>query len=79
LQPIWITDHTENPNGAKFLFLVDGAGMPDMTAFGRIFDLFDGNSEDQVVAARTRYTAARTAGHALTYWQQTARGWEKKA
>jgi len=78
LQPIWITDHTENPNGAKFLFLVDGANVADLDAFGRVFDLFDGNSEEQVQAARKRYAAARTAGHALAYWQQTARGWEKK-
>ncbi len=32
-----------------------------------------------VQAARARWTAAKSAGHTLTYWQQGARGWEKKA
>ena len=31
------------------------------------------------VAARGRWTAAKQAGHELTYWQQGVRGWEKKA
>ena len=79
LQPIWITDAGDNANGAKFLFLVDGADLPDLSGFTRVFDLFDGNSEAAVSAARVRYAAARTAGHALAYWQQSAKGWEKKA
>ena len=45
----------------------------------RVFDLFDGNDEAAVAAARERWKAARAGGHALTYWQQGARGWEKKA
>jgi len=79
LQPVWLTETPENPNGARFLFLIDGADVPDLAAFARVFDLFDGNSDEQVQAARTRYAAARAAGHTLAYWQQGARGWEKKA
>ena len=30
-----------------------------------------------VAAARQRWTAAKDAGHTLTYWRQTERGWEK--
>ncbi len=78
LQPIWISDVPENPNGAGYLFLLDGANMPDLAEFSRVFDLFDGNDEAAVQAARQRYKAAREAGHGLTYWQQTAKGWEKK-
>ncbi len=78
LQPIWISDVPENPNGAGYLFLLDGANMPDLAEFSRVFDLFDGNDEAAVQAARRRYKAAREAGHGLTYWQQTAKGWEKK-
>lgn len=77
-QPIWITDRAVNENEAKFLFLVDGAAVEDLSLYTRVFDLFDGNSADQVAAARKRYVAARTAGHGLSYWQQTPRGWEKK-
>lgn len=79
VQPIWLTMAEEIPNAAGFLFLLDGADGGDLTRFARVFDLFDGNDEAQVVAARARWTATKAAGHALTYWQQTERGWEKKA
>jgi len=79
-QPIWLT--TEDgaaPNGARFLFLADGADSAALAAYERVFDLFDGGDEAQVAAARARWTAAKAAGHSLTYWQQGERGWEKKA
>ncbi len=79
LQPIWLTTADEAPNGARFLFLIDGAGSDRLAEFDRVFDLFDGANPDAVAAARQRWTAAKAAGHALTYWQQGARGWEKKA
>jgi DNA polymerase-3 subunit chi len=78
MQPIWITTRDEAPNGARFLFLVDGANSARLGEFTRVFDLFDGSDESAVAAARQRWTAAKAAGHMLTYWQQTARGWEKK-
>ncbi len=76
-QPIWLTDHDENPNGAKFLFLLDGAPSGMAGEFTRVFDLFDGNDEAALAAARKRWKAAKDAGHALSYWQQGARGWQK--
>jgi DNA polymerase-3 subunit chi len=78
LQPIWLTCREEAPNGARYLFLLDGMDSAELGRFERVFDLFDGRDEGQVEAARARYRARRAAGHALTYWQQTARGWEKK-
>jgi DNA polymerase-3 subunit chi len=78
LQPIWLTDRDEAPNGAKFLFLLDGADSAALGSFERVFDLFDGRDEDAVQAARTRFRARKAAGHALTYWQQTEKGWKKK-
>jgi DNA polymerase-3 subunit chi len=42
-----------------------------------VFDLFDGNDTEKVAAARLRWTAAKNLGHALTYWKQGPRGWEK--
>ena len=77
LQPIWLATDDAAPNGARFLFLLDGALSTRIAAFTRVFDLFDGRDESGVVAARARWTAAKEAGHALTYWRQTARGWEK--
>jgi DNA polymerase-3 subunit chi len=83
LQPIWITarDIPESgaPNGARFLFLIDGAGTARLDLFSRVFDLFDGGNEEAVAAARRRWSTAKAGGHALTYWQQGPRGWEKKA
>jgi DNA polymerase-3 subunit chi len=78
LQPIWLTHGDEVPNGARFLFLLDGAAPAGLERFARAFDLFDGRDEAAVRAARLRWKAAKEAGHGLTYWQQSAAGWEKK-
>jgi DNA polymerase-3 subunit chi len=79
LQPIWISTSDAAPNGARFLFLVEGAQSPRVESFERVFDLFDGGDAASVQAARHRWSALKTAGHRLTYWQQGAKGWEKKA
>jgi DNA polymerase-3 subunit chi len=78
LQPIWISTEPEAANQAKFLFLVDGNTDASLGDFERVFDLFDGNDQQAVAAARDRWRLAKSAGHTLTYWQQGARGWEKK-
>jgi DNA polymerase III subunit chi len=84
-QPIWLTtegaspDGDAPPNGARFLFLIDGAQSMRLDEFDRVFDLFDGTDDAAVAAARERWTVAKAAGQRLTYWQQGARGWEKKA
>jgi DNA polymerase-3 subunit chi len=79
-QPIWLTaEDTVPPNGARFLVLLDGAESARLAAYDRVLDLFDGADADAVTAARKRWAAAKAAGHALSYWQQGARGWEKKA
>ena len=78
LQPIWLTVADEAPNGARYLFLLEGADTGRLADFGRVFDLFDGNDPDAVTAARARWAAAKAAGHALAYWQQGERGWERK-
>jgi len=80
-QPIWLT--TEDapeagaPNGARFLFLLEGCESARLDRFDRVLDLFDGGDEQAVAAARGRWRTAKAAGHALTYWQQGPRGWEK--
>jgi DNA polymerase-3 subunit chi len=79
LQPIWLATDDTAPNGARFLFLVDGAESERLAGFDRVFDLFDGNNPDAVTAARLRWKAAKTAGHTLAYWQQGASRWERKA
>jgi DNA polymerase III subunit chi len=79
-QPIWLTaEDSPPPNGARHLFLVDGAESRHLDAFDRGFDLFDGGDESSVAAARVRWKSAQAAGHALAYWQQGERGWERRA
>ena len=78
LQPIWLATDETAPNAAQFLFLVNGATSARLDAFERVFDLFDGNDAAAVDAARRRWTAGKAAGHSLTYWQQSPRGWDKK-
>ncbi len=79
LQPIWLTDRDEAPNGARYLFLLDGAHSARLGSFARVFDLFDGADERAVTAARLRWSATRSGAHDVAYWQQGARGWERKA
>jgi len=78
LQPIWLSTDDTVPNGAKYLFLVNGRTGTQLERFDRVFDLFDGNDPGAVAAARERWRSTNQAGHRLTYWQQAARGWEKK-
>lgn len=77
-QPVFLTAEDENPNGATMLVLVDGAEAADLGRFARCCDMFDGNDPAAVEAARRRWAAAKTAGHSLTYWEQTASGWQKR-
>lgn len=80
MQPVWLTAGDDNPNSAEVRFLADGADIPDYAGYQRVVRLFDGNDPDAVDQARAAWTAAKAAGHDITYWQQTDSGrWEKKA
>ena len=81
-QPIWLTDEDDNPNEAAFLFLVDGAETDAAKAaeYERVFNIFDGNSEEALAQARNLWKKFRDAGNEVYYWQQTEKGvWEQKA
>lgn len=79
-QPVWLTANDENPNGATFLFLTDGADSAAIASFERCFDLFDGNDAAAVAAARTRWQVRKSEGHHVTYWQQSVSGsWQQMA
>ena len=79
-QPVWLSDHEANANGADLLVLLDNTDSERPEAYERVIDMFDGHDDAAVAAARQRWKARKEAGHSLTYWQQTERGgWEKKA
>jgi DNA polymerase-3 subunit chi len=81
LQPVLLTVNDDNPNGATVRFLIDGAPVPaDAASYQRIVLLFDGEDEEAVAAARTRWSEAKAQGFEATYWQADENGrWEKKA
>jgi DNA polymerase-3 subunit chi len=76
-QPIFISDTETNPAAARYLFMTAGVAPGDLGRYARVFDLFDGNDDDQVNAARRRWKLAKDGGHSLTYWKQGNAGWEK--
>jgi DNA polymerase-3 subunit chi len=78
LQPIWLTERDENPNGARLLFLMDGATAGE-APFARVLDLFDGDDAAALEQARARWRAAQAAGLAPVYHRQGERGWERPA
>lgn len=77
--PILLSTDDENANSATFLFLADGGGSDRVADYERCFEIFDGQDDDTVAAARERWKTYKDAGHSLTYWQQTDGGWENKA
>jgi DNA polymerase-3 subunit chi len=80
VQPIYLTAGDENPNQATLLLLCDGASRPDLAQFSLVCELFDGNDEAAVAAARARWRDYKAANHQLIYYQQNDSGrWEEKA
>jgi len=78
-QPVWLTTEDENPNGASVLLLTDGAVSARLGDYERCLEVFHGRDTERVAEAPERWTGYKSAGHAVTYWQQGERGWEKKA
>jgi DNA polymerase-3 subunit chi len=79
-QPVWLTHVEENPNGAQFLFVADGARATRPQDWERVSEIFDGRDDAILADARDRWRDYKNTGHALEYWQQGERGgWEKKA
>ena len=75
MQPIWLTSDDERPNGARVLFLTDGAQSQKIGDYERVCDIFDGNDEESLAAARRRWMVYKSAMNKLSYWQQGERGW----
>ncbi len=73
-QPIWLTEQDERPNAAQVLFLTDGATSARLEDYTMVVEMFDGNDEAAVIAARTRWTGYKAQGHSLTYWRQDDSG-----
>lgn len=77
-QPLWLTALDENPNAANVLFVVRAESSLVIEGFDLVCDVFDGQEDAAVAAARARWAAYKERRHNLTYWQQEERGWQKK-
>ena len=81
-QPIWISTSEDNANDATTLIITNGAEINADAAreFTLICDMFDGNNDAALSAARTRWKSYKEMECTLTYWQQNERGgWDHKA
>ena len=79
-QPIYLSDQSDNPNGAAIRFFVEGAEPDEIEGYERIVYLFNGHDEQAVINARKQWKRLADAGTKATYWAQNERGgWEKKA
>src|SRR4029079_13256925 len=79
-QPVLLTVHDSNPNGAAVRFLVDGAPVPvDAAGYERIVLLGDGNAHEAGAAARARWSEGKAKGFEVSYWQADENGrWQRK-
>jgi DNA polymerase-3 subunit chi len=78
LQPIVLTTEQDNPNGASVRFFVDRAVPQSAEGYQRLVYLFSGHDPDAVTEARLAWRALRD-GNEVTYWQQEAGRWVKRA
>ena len=78
-QPIFISPEEENPNGANLIIMTCGQFLSSTGDYSRVLDIFNGEDEAQVSAARERWKNYSAQGHALSYIRQNASGsWEKQ-
>lgn len=79
-QPVLLTTQPHNPNGANVRMFIDGAQPQSLEGYERAVFMFDGFDASQLALARANWKELKSAGHALTYWQQSGDGrWQKKA
>jgi DNA polymerase-3 subunit chi len=80
LQPIWLTDGDDAPNGATVRFFVDGAAPGSIDGLTRAVIIFDGGDEAAIQQARDSWKSYRGLGAAVSYWQQDEAGrWQNRA
>lgn len=78
-QPVLLTTQPGNVNGAKALFVIDGAEPGDISQFERACVVFDGRDAHALESARSQWKQAKDAGVAASYWRESAAGkWEKQ-
>ena len=78
--PIWLTVVDENPNRANVLILIDQQESNHLDDYELVYDLFDGQDQHALQAARQRWKTYKAQGHTLTYWKQMENeNWQKQS
>ena len=79
-QPIILSIEEGNPNRANVRFLIDNAGLPaDGESSDRLVLVFNGDDTEALAAARENWTACKTRGFEVIYWQADERGrWQRR-
>jgi DNA polymerase-3 subunit chi len=78
-QPVWLTCHEDNPNGADIRFYVDGTTTDEFEGYQRIVFLFDAADGEAVDRARDAWRKVKATGCEATYWRQDENGrWTKQ-
>ncbi|HEY8964198.1 MAG TPA: DNA polymerase III subunit chi [Alphaproteobacteria bacterium] len=78
-QPVYLTAGNDNPNGAKIIITTPGCTVENPGAFDLCCEMLDGKNDAQIAGARTRWKDYKDKGFDVSYWQETEKGWEKKA
>lgn len=73
--PVVISAGDERPNAARVLILTGGAQRLDLSGWGKLLYLFDGEDDVAVAAARSYWRTLADGGMALDYWRQDDSGW----
>ncbi|MEL7042063.1 MAG: DNA polymerase III subunit chi [Pseudomonadota bacterium] len=76
-QPVLITGHAENANGAAVALLMDGVDLAVDAPFERCMVMFDDGDRTTRQKAREQFKAAKDAGLSARYFQQSGRGWKE--
>jgi len=81
-QPIYLTaestDSVANENLADLVVTLDNVEPVLLAGVVRYLDVFDGNDETALKAARQRWKRWKAEDHSVSYWQQgEGGGWEK--
>jgi len=83
-QPILLSNESADPsaneNNADIVVTIDGVEPVMLAGVVRYLDMFNGNDEATLRAARQRWTRRKAEDHHVSYWQQgEGGGWEKRA
>jgi DNA polymerase-3 subunit chi len=74
-QPIYLTNHIENPNSATISMLMDTLDYREHANFKRLLIIFEENQ--QAEDANKIYHDLKKNNENVNYWKQNPKGWEK--